>query len=323
MAQMNIAQMNRRDRWTAMRSGGAALAVLLAIGTLGPAASAQRSAGAGPASFASPEQAADALIDAVEKGSKGDLLKVLGPGATNIVSSGDPVADAQAREKFAAAARESAKIETQGDDRAILSVGKDDWPLPIPIVKRGNGWTFDAKAGEQEILNRRIGTNELDAIEVARAYVDAQTDYATKDRNNDGFIEYAQKFVSSPGKHDGLYWPSEPGEEQSPIGALMASARAEGYKSKDKPAPYHGYYYRILKAQGENAPGGTLNYVVHGHMMGGFGLIAFPAQYGVSGIMTFIVNHDGVVYQRDLGPNTAAIAEKITRFDPDKSWKAQ
>ena len=318
-----MAKMNRRDQRTATRPG-TALAILSAIGMLGAAASAQAAAGAGPTSFASPEQAADALISAAQKGSKGDLLKILGPGGNKIVSSGDPVADAQAKEKFAAAARESEKVEKQGEDRAILSVGKDNWPLPIPIVKRGSRWMFDAKAGEQEILNRRIGANELDAIEVSRAYVDAQTDYATKDRNNDGFIEYAQKFMSSPGKHDGLYWPSEAGEEQSPIGALMASARAEGYgKSKEKPAPYHGYYYRILKAQGENATGGALDYVVNGHMVGGFGLIAFPAQYSVSGVMTFIVNHEGVVYQKDLGPDTAAIAEKITRYDPDKSWKAQ
>jgi hypothetical protein len=319
-----MARMNRRDRRSAMRPRGAALAILWATGMLAAATSAQAAASAGPTSFASPQQAADALIGAAQKGSKGDLLKILGPGGNKIVSSGDPVADARAKEKFAAAAQESEKVENQGDDRAILIVGKDDWPLPIPIVKRGDRWMFDAKAGEQEILSRRIGANELDAIEVCRAYVDAQTDYATKDRNNDGFIEYAQKFVSSPGKRDGLYWPSEAGEEQSPIGALMASARAEGYgKSREKPSPYHGYYYRILKAQGDNAPGGAEDYVVKGHMVGGFGLVAFPAQYGVSGIMTFIVNHDGNVYQKDLGPDTAAIAEKMTLYDPDKSWKAQ
>jgi hypothetical protein len=319
-----MARMNRRDWRTAMGPGGAALAILSQIAMLGAAASAQAAAGAGPTSFASPQQAADALIGAAQKGSKEDVLKILGQGANKIVSSGDPVADARAKEKFAAEARDSEKVEKQGDDRAILIVGKDDWPLPIPIVRHGGRWMFDAKAGEQEILSRRIGANELDAIEVCRAYVDAQTDYATKDRNNDGFIEYAQKFVSSPGKRDGLYWPSEAGEEQSPIGVLMASARAEGYgKSKEKPEPYHGYYYRILKAQGENAPGGALDYVVKGHMVGGFGLIAFPAQYGVSGIMTFIVNHEGVVYQKDLGPDTAAMAEKMTRYDPDKSWKAQ
>lgn len=316
--------MNQSDRRSAMRPRGAALAILWATGMLAAATSAQAAASGGPTSFASPEQAAEALIGAAQKGRKGDLLKILGPGGNKIVSSGDPVADAQAKEQFAAAAQESEKVEKQGDDRAILIVGKDDWPLPIPIVKRGDHWIFDAKAGEQEILNRRIGANELDAIEVCRAYVDAQTDYATKDRNNDGFIEYAQKFVSSPGKHDGLYWPSGAGEEESPIGELMASARAEGYgKSREKPSPYHGYYYRILKAQGDNAPGGAEDYVVKGHMVGGFGLVAFPAQYGVSGIMTFIVNHDGNVYQRDLGPDTAAIAEKMTLYDPDKSWKAQ
>jgi hypothetical protein len=223
-----------------------------------------------------------------------------------------------------AKADEGKKVVKEGDARAILVVGKDEWPLPIPIVKQDSGWHFDTKAGAQEIVDRRIGANELNAIEVCRAYVDAQTDYAMKDRNNDGFKEYAQKFVSSPGKHDGLYWPAQAGEEESPMGPLAASARAEGYGSthvEGKRTPYYGYYYRILKAQGKSAPGGAVDYVVKGHMIGGFALVAFPAEYGVSGIMSFIVSYDGVVYQKDLGPSTAKIAGAMTRFDPDPTWK--
>lgn len=273
--------------------------------------------------FATPEQAVDALFAATQAGNTEALLKVLGPGSRKLIRSGDAVADAQSRSKFLAAYQEENRIEPAGDDRVVLAVGKDDWPFPFPIVRRGDGWAFDASAGAEEILARRIGANELDAIEVCHAYVDAQREYAEKDRNHDDFIEYAQKFLSSSGKRDGLYWPAAAGEEESPIGPLMAKARAEGYSTNDKSGhrPYHGYYYRILKGQGAAAKGGAYDYVLNGHMIAGFALVAFPAQYGVSGIMTFIVNHDDVVYQKDLGPNTPKLAREMSLFDPDSSWE--
>ena len=273
--------------------------------------------------FATPQEAVDSLLAAARADNADKLLKVLGPGSKKLIGSGDAVADAQSRSKFVTAYEEGNQIEPEGDDRVILAVGKDDWPFPFPIVKQGGNWRFDATAGAEEIFARRIGANELDAIEVCRAYVDAQREYAEKDRNHDGFVEYAQKFLSSPGKHDGLYWPAPAGEEESPIGPLMATARAEGYSTKAEGAhrPYHGYYYRILKGQGAAARGGAYEYVLNGHMIAGFALVAFPAQYGVSGIMTFIVNHDDVVYQKDLGPGTPKLAREMTLFDPDSSWE--
>jgi len=273
--------------------------------------------------FTTPEQAVDALLAAARAGNTEALLKVLGPGSRKLVRSGDAVADAQSRGKFLTAYQEENRIESTGDDRVVLAVGKDDWPFPFPIVRRGDGWAFDASAGAQEILARRIGANELNAIEVCHAYVDAQREYAEKDRNHDDYVEYAQKIVSSPGKRDGLYWPAAADEEESPIGPLMAKARAEGYTAeKTGHQPYHGYYYRILKGQGAAAKGGAYDYVLNGHMIAGFALVAFPARYGVSGIMTFIVNHDDVVYQKDLGPNTAKLAREMSLFDPDSGWTA-
>jgi hypothetical protein len=273
-------------------------------------------------SFDTPEQAVTALVSALRSGAPERLLKVLGPEGEKLVHSGDPVADRQARARFLAAFGQAHELVPQGDDRVILVVGESQWPFPIPAAKRGERWRFDTLAGEREILDRRIGTNELDAIEVCRAYVDAQREYALTDRNGDGFLEYAQSFMSSPGKHDGLYWPTADDEPESPIGPLMARARAEGYSTdQGRPQPYHGYYYRILKAQGPHAPGGVEDYVVRGHMIGGFALVAYPAQYSSSGIMTFIVNHDGVVFQKDLGPETAEKAKAMDRYDPDPSWK--
>jgi hypothetical protein len=203
-------------------------------------------------------------------------------------------------------------------------VGKDDWPLPIPIRKKGSAWFFDTKAGKEEMLNRRIGRNELNTIDVLEAYVVAQREYAGKDRDGDGVYPYAQKFWSTPGKKDGLYWEAKEGEEASPFGPLSARAAQEGYKRKgkpEKPSPYYGYYFKILKAQGKNAPGGAYDYVVKGNMIFGFGLVAYPAKYGSSGIMTFIVNQEGVVYQKDLGKGTAKAAGSIKRYDPDPTWK--
>lgn len=308
----------RRDRpW----QHGLTLCVLTFLALWGPYSQAS-AAGLPQTTFTSPEQAVAALVAAVHSPDSSALLKVLGPDSKPLLSSGDPVADKQTRDKFITEFDEAHKLATQGDDRAVLTIGTDEWPFPIPIRKYGTGWRFDTKAGKNEILNRRIGANELNTIEVCRAYVDAQREYATKDRNGDGFLEYAQQFLSSPGKHNGLYWPVEAGEEESPLGPLMVAAQAEGYATaKGKPRPYHGYYYRILKAQGPNAAGGAVNYVVKGHMIGGFALLAYPAQYGVSGITTFIINHDDVVYQKDLGPDTAKLAKEIKSFDPDPSWK--
>jgi hypothetical protein len=268
--------------------------------------------------FASPDEAASALIEAARAGHTVELVKILGPGGKKLVNSGDPVADQEGRAKFVAAYDQQHALEAAGDGRMTLLVGEDHYPTPIPIVRTGTAWRFDAKAAEQEILARRIGRNELGAIEVCHAYVDAQKDYAAADRNADGVREYAQKFASSRGKHDGLYWPAGTGEPQSPMGQLMASAHAEGYKR----LPYHGYYYKILKGQGKDAAGGAYSYMAHNRMIGGFALVAFPAKWGDSGIMTFLVNQDGTVFEKNLGPRTEATARAMTVFDPDQSWKA-
>lgn len=215
-------------------------------------------------------------------------------------------------------------MEGVGTDKTVLYVGKEDWPFPIPLVKKQGSWRFDTNEGRQELLARRIGRNELSVIQVCLTYVDAQREYALKDRDGDGLLAYAQKFASSPGKKDGLYWEAKEGDEQSPLGPLFAAAQKLGYTAKKpagKPLPYHGYYYRILKAQGKNAPGGAYDYVVKGKMIGGFALVAYPAQYGSSGIMTFIVNHEGVVYQKNLGQDTEKTAQAMKLFDPDRTWK--
>lgn len=275
-----------------------------------------------PTRFASPEDAAAALAKATAANDVKALNALFGPAAKDLVGTGDPVADKRARTLFAAAYAEKHAVTVDGD-KATLIVGASDWPTPIPIVKHGDKWSFDAKQGKQEILDRRIGNNELATIQVCLAYVDGQREYASLDRNGDGRLEYAQKFFSTPGKKDGLYWPSD-GLEPSPLGEFIVQAQAEGYKSArlatGKPSPYHGYLYRMLKAQGKDARGGAMNYVVKGRMIGGFALVAYPAKYGSSGVMTFIVNHDGVVYQKDLGPNSAAVALKMTEYNPDATW---
>jgi hypothetical protein len=218
------------------------------------------------------------------------------------------------------------RIQLDDAHKATLVVGTDEWPFPIPIVQQGSAWHFDTEAGAQEIINRRIGRNQLNAIEVCRSYVQAQREYAAAREGEKKPREYARKFVSSPGRHDGLYWPVRPGEKESPIGPLMASARAEGYDGRDpkhrRREPYHGYYYKILTRQGAAAPGGAHDYVANGHMTGGFGLVAFPAKYGDSGVMTFIVTQDGIVYEKDLGPDTLATAQAMTDANSDHTWKA-
>jgi Protein of unknown function (DUF2950) len=270
--------------------------------------------------FASPEEAVQAFVAAVRAGDTKVLVAVLGSEGRTLVSSGDPVADRRSRETFLQAYDASSKLVPNGD-RAVLQVGADDWPFPIPLVKQGERWRFDARQGREEIIARRVGRNELYTMQTCLAYVDAQREYYSEDRNGDGILEYAQRFDSTPGKHDGLYWPTQPGEPPSPLGALVVRARAAGYRRQvEGPTPFHGYLYRILMAQGPAAPGGQYDYVLRGHMIAGFALVAFPAQYGVSGVMTFTVNHDGVVYQKDLGPDTRSIASAMRTFNPDDTW---
>ena len=274
--------------------------------------------------FTSAEEAVEAMIDTVSQEDTQELMAIFGPEAKELISSGDEFADKAGRERFVQAYKEMNKLVKETDEKATLLVGREEWPFPIPIVKVGETWRFDTTEGKKELLNRRIGRNELNTIQVCLSYVDAQREYALKDRDGDGLMEYAQKFVSTKGKKDGLYWKTEEGEEQSPLGSLAAKATKEGYtsgKSGEEPQPYWGYYHKILKAQGENAPGGAYDYVVKGKMIGGFALVAFPAEYGNAGIMTFMVNHDGVVYQQNLGEDTEKISNKMKQFDPDETWE--
>jgi len=268
-------------------------------------------------SFNSPDDAASALASAVKSGVSQEMLKVLGADGEDIIASGDETADKATREKFLAAYDAAHSVKVDGT-KASLVIGADDFPFPIPLVHTKSGWKFNTGEGRREILYRRVGRNELDTIQTCLAFVDAEDEYADKDRG-EGVGTYAQRIVSSPGKMDGLYWPSD--ADDSPLGKLAAEAGAEGYRAGSGPRPYHGYYYRILSQQGQSAPGGALNYVVNGKMIGGFALVAYPAEYGNSGVMTFIVNHAGTVYQKDLGERTEAIAKAMTAFDPGKSWK--
>jgi hypothetical protein len=270
--------------------------------------------------FNTPDAAVDALVSAARSGDAKAIVAVLGPDGNAIVSSGDPVADTNTREKFVAEYDAKHAIEPEGDGTRTLVIGNDDWPFPIPLVNKAGEWQFDTEAGLDEILRRRVGRNELSAIQVARAYVQAQNEYAELDPAGLGRGVYAQRIVSHPGKKDGLYWPTTEGQPPSPLGEFAARASAEGYKAGKAPIPYHGYYYRILTRQGAGAPGGAYDYLVKGKMRGGFALLAFPAEYGNSGIMTFMVNHDGTVFQKDLGPKTAQLARKIESFAPDQSW---
>ncbi|HXX36229.1 MAG TPA: DUF2950 domain-containing protein [Thermodesulfobacteriota bacterium] len=274
-------------------------------------------------SFPSPEEAVKSLVGAVKSNDTKELLAIFGPAGKEIISSGDQVADKGERARFVNAYETMNKLEKETDEKVTLIVGNDDWPFPVPIVKKDEAWVFDTMAGKEELLDRRIGRNELNTIQTCLAYVDAEMEYAMKDRDSDKVREYAQKSMSTPGKKDGLYWKTKEGEEPSPLGDLFAKAVKAGYTpgKGGGPQPYWGYYYKILKAQGENAPGGAYDYVIKGKMIGGFALVAYPAEYGASGIMTFIVNHDGVVYQKDLGKETGKIASAMTKFDPDETWK--
>lgn len=270
--------------------------------------------------FKTPDEAASALASAAKAGDRKAIVTVLGPDGQDIVSSGDEVADAATRQKFVAAYDAKHQIAMEGDNKAMLVIGQEDFPLPIPLVRKDGLWRFDTAAGREEILFRRVGRDELDAIQSCLAYVDAQNEYAERDRTAAGANTYAQRIISAPGKKDGLYWPTSQGEDASPLGELIAEATAQGYRPGDGRTPFHGYYFKILTKQGPAAPGGELDYIVRGKMIGGFALVAYPAEYRNSGVMTFIVNHTGNVFQKDLGPDTAKLAERMTSFNPDQSW---
>jgi hypothetical protein len=312
---MVLTAIKENKRSTQLRSCFAIIVSIFAFAMSSGSAFAQKT-------FSSPEEAVKAAIAAARSNNDKELLAIFGPQSKEIISSGDPVADKQRRAEFVAAYDQANRLSTEGESR-ILIVGKQDWPFPIPIVQKGQSWTFDTEKGKQEVLNRRIGENELFTIQTMLAVVDAEREYAMKDRDRNGLLEYTQKFVSAPGKKDGLYWSAKEGEPQSPLGPIMAQARAEGYRAASPsatPYPYHGYYYRILTAQGKDAAGGAYSYFVKGKMIGGFAVVAYPAEYGNSGIMTFIVNHDGKVFQKNLGPNTASVAKSMKEYNPDKTW---
>jgi len=264
--------------------------------------------------FPSPIAAMNAFGDAVATSDEDALKTVLGADFRTFI----PPVGAEGRYRFLAAWAKSHAIQLDGDAKALVAVGGDGWTLPIPIVKTGQGWRFDTRAGAEEMRLRRIGRNELAVMQVMLAIYDAEKEYARVDRNRDGVLQYAAKFLSSPGKQDGLYWPTKANEPPSPLGPAVAAARTAGGSSD---TGYYGYRYKILTGQGKSAPGGAYDYTVRGRMIGGFGVVAWPVKYGDTGIMTFIVSHDGVVYEKDLGPNSAAVASAMTRFDPDSSWQ--
>ncbi len=273
--------------------------------------------------FSTPQAAVDALIQAAGDYDVPALMKIFGPAGKSFISSADPVRDKSKAVAFAESARTKNVIQDdpKNPNRAILVIGDDDWPFPVPLVKKGGKWHFDSAAGRSEILYRRIGTNELDAIQVCRGYVEAQDEYAQTIHDNSGINQYAQKIISTPGKQDGLYWVNADGTPGGPISEPVAKAIAEGYSVAQRSA-YHGYYYKILTGQGPAAPSGKINYVIQGVMIGGFALIAAPAEYRVTGVKTFIVGPNGIVYQKDLGPDTLKIAKEIKLYNPDKTWQA-
>lgn len=269
--------------------------------------------------FDTPQHAVDVLIAAAEKFDVSALLQIFGPGGEDIVLSGEYAQDQQHAANFAAEAREkrSISVDPKSGNRAFLLVGDEDWPFPVPLVKTGDRWLFDGKAGRQELLYRRIGANELDAIEICQGYVEAQHEYALQKRDGYEVNQYAQRIVSTPGKQDGLAWQNADGSWAGPIGEKIARAIEQGYSSGE---PYHGYFFKILKGEGPSAPLGEMDFVVKGVMIGGFALVAAPAEYGVSGVKTFMVSHDGIVYEKDFGPKTLAEFQKMERFNPDQSW---
>jgi hypothetical protein len=284
-----------------------------------PAAS--TSAAAGPKKFDTPQQAADALVEAAQKFDEFALVQIFGPDGEDVVFSGETAQDRQRASDFVAEAREkkSVSVDPKRENRAFLLVGKEDWPFPVPIVKVGDKWFFDAKAGRQEMFYRRIGANELDAISICHGYVAAQNEYALQKRDGYDVNQYAQRVISTPGKQDGLAWKNSDGTWGGPVGEKIAQAIEQGYTTRSE--PYHGYFFKVLKGQGPAAPMGQMDFMVKGLMIGGFALVAAPAEYGVTGVKTFIVSYDGVVFQKDFGSATLDEFEKMESFNPDKSWK--
>jgi hypothetical protein len=274
---------------------------------------------AGARAFPTPQAAADSLIAAAEKFDERELKDILGPDSWDIIHSGEPARDRELATAFAAQARvkNSVSFAPRNPRRAFLAVGEDEWPFPLPLVKRAGGWAFDVNEGRHELLLRRVGRNELDAIEICRGFVEAQHEYALLKHDNAGVNQYAQQIISTPGKQDGLAWQNADGTWGGPIGEKAAQAIAKGYSQGE---PYHGYFFKVLKGQGKSAPLGELDFVVKGVMIGGFALVAAPAQYRNTGVKTFMVSHDGVVYEKDLGPKTLELFQSIDRFNPDQSW---
>jgi len=279
-----------------------------------------KASGLKPVTFETPEQAADALLVAAENYDVARLEEILGPEGHDIIITGEPARDKELAVAFAAQAAEkkNVSLDPKSSARAFLLVGKDDWPFPVPIVKKTNQWAFDAAAGRQEILFRRIGRNELDAIEICRGYVEAQHEYALAKREGYDVNQYAQRIISTPGKQDGLAWRNADGSVGGPIGENVAHAIERGYTSRAE--PYHGYFFKVLKGQGPAAPLGQMDFVIKGVMIGGFALVVAPAEYGVTGVKSFIVSHDGVVYEKDLGPDSLKAFSKMEFFNPDKTW---
>ncbi len=318
------------SRTPTIAAGKILLAFLAAALSSAPAAipqaapqGAQKPAVAQPAQreFSTPDEAAKALLEAAAGFDVTALEEILGPDGRDLVSSKDPVRDRNFSLEFAARAKEktSVALDPSNPKRAVLSVGEEDWPLPIPIVKRSGKWRFDSKAGRSEVLFRRIGANELDAIQVCRGFVEAQLEYASAVHDDSGIHQYSQRLISSPGKQDGLYWTNPDGTPGGPVSEAVARAIQEGYTLAND-STYHGYYFHLLKGQGPAAPKGQLDYIIKGMMIGGFALIAVPAEYMVTGVKTFIVSYDGIVYQKDLGPDSLNIAKQIERYNPDKTW---
>ena len=325
---------NRMTSLSVMQRVTLAMALLLLL-SVGVSRSASVMAAEKPtqkqAHFSTPEEAKQAVVNAAAAKDPAAFATIFGPEAPEQMLPGDEAEDKQELEEFAASVQQSAKLEKVNDTKFTLTIGEDNWLFPIPIIKEGTQWRFDTPAGMEEILNRRIGENELSTILSCRAYVLAQWEYFTQgDEDKDGVAEYARKFISSPGKRDGLYWDTAAGDDPSPLGSLVAAARAEGYAIKtpgkndhavQRRQPYHGYYFKILTRQGPHAPGGKYNYIINGNMIAGYALVAYPADWANSGVMTFIVNQQGRVYQKDLGPKTSAIAGAMVEYDPDPTWK--
>ena len=292
----------------------ATLLVSMNIGRLAAQQSAQKT-------YSSPQQAVQALVNAVKADDPAQLMQILGPEAKAILYSGDPVADKTIREKFLEKYDQMNRLAADQDRSVTLYIGAENWPFPIPLVKKNNAWLFDTAAGKKEILYRRIGRNEFNTIDTLHALVDAQKEYASEPREGQQTKQYAQKLLSDPGKQDGLYWKTEKGQPPSPVGSLIAEAFEQGYRKQEGPVPYHGYIFRLLRSQGKDAPGGQKDYMVDGKLTRGFAFVAYPVEYRNSGVMTFIVNQDGKIFQKDLGPNTESIASQMTAYNPDKSWR--